>query len=153
MDYSSSEVSFSTQPLFRKEARELAGIMKKKSAKSIQKLMELSENLAVLNEERYKHFVDEYTLDNSKQALLAFKGDVYTHIDVESFTKEDFDFAQEHLRILSGLYGLLRPMDLIQPYRLEMGTRLKTKRGATCTVFGEKRSLNRLIRFPRGSLL
>ncbi|WP_162342284.1 peroxide stress protein YaaA [Cyclobacterium salsum] len=130
LDYSSSEVSFSTQPQFQKEAKELAGIMKKKSAKSIQKLMGVSENLAALNEERYKHFVDEYTQENAKQALLAFKGDVYTHIDVESFSAEDFDFAQEHLRILSGLYGLLRPMDLIQPYRLEMGTRLKTKKGS-----------------------
>ncbi|MDN3686436.1 peroxide stress protein YaaA [Cyclobacterium jeungdonense] len=130
LDYSSSEVSISSQPQFQKEARELAGIMKKKSAQSIQKLMGVSENLAALNEERYKHFVDEYTRENAKQALLAFKGDVYMHIDVDSFTEEDFNFAQEHLRILSGLYGLLRPMDLIQPYRLEMGTQLKTKKGS-----------------------
>lgn len=103
--------------------------MRKKSAGEISDLMHVSDNLAVLNEERYKTFQKEFTTENSKQALLAFKGDVYTKIDVDHFSKEDFDFAQQHLRILSGLYGLLKPLDLIQPYRLEMGTVLETKKG------------------------
>lgn len=103
--------------------------MKKKSAAEIAQLMHVSENLAELNEERYKRFQNEFNPENSKQALLAFKGDVYTKIDVDSYTYADFDFAQQHLRILSGLYGLLKPLDLIQPYRLEMGTRLETKKG------------------------
>lgn len=103
--------------------------MKKKSAAEIAQLMHVSENLAELNEERYKTFQSEFNPENSKQALLAFKGDVYTKIDVDSYTNADFDFAQQHLRILSGLYGLLKPLDLIQPYRLEMGTRLETKKG------------------------
>jgi len=103
--------------------------MKKKSAQEISELMHVSENLAVLNEERFKTFQKEFNTDNSKQALLAFKGDVYTKIDVDNYSQEEFDFAQKHLRILSGLYGLLKPLDLIQPYRLEMGTRLETKKG------------------------
>ncbi len=101
--------------------------------------MGISENLANLNEERFKTFQKDYNFENSKQALLAFKGDVYTKIEVDSFTKEDFEFAQEHLRILSGLYGLLKPMDLIQPYRLEMGTRLENKKGKNLYEFWDKK--------------
>ncbi|WP_375583646.1 peroxide stress protein YaaA [Cyclobacterium xiamenense] len=139
LDYSTTEVPLATQPLFQKETQELVGIMKKKSSKALQQLMGISENLARLNEERYQQFEEEYTSENAKQALLAFKGDVYTHIDVESFSEADFAFAQEHLRILSGLYGLLRPMDLIQPYRLEMGINLKNKKGKNLYGFwGEK---------------
>ena len=113
--------------------------MKKKSAKDISELMHVSENLAELNEERFKIFQKEYTFENSKQAILAFKGDVYTKIEVDTFAKEDFDFAQNHLRILSGLYGLLKPLDLIQPYRLEMGIRLKNKKGKNLYEFWDKK--------------
>jgi cytoplasmic iron level regulating protein YaaA (DUF328/UPF0246 family) len=91
--------------------------------------MHLSEPLAQLNEERYQSFTDTFTQENAKQALMAFKGDVYTMMDVAEYSEADLAFAQQHLRILSGLYGLLKPLDLIQPYRLEMGTRLKTKKG------------------------
>ncbi|MDO6438205.1 peroxide stress protein YaaA [Cyclobacterium sp. 1_MG-2023] len=139
LDYSPTAISIKSQPEFKKEIAELVSIMKKKSGKAIQDLMGVSENLADLNVERYKQFSDVFNEENAKQALLAFKGDVYTHIDVESFSAEDFSFAQEHLRILSGLYGLLRPMDMIQPYRLEMGIKLKNKRGKNLYEFwGDK---------------
>ena len=130
LDYSTPNFKDFTHPDFHSDIKTLVGVMKKKSAKEISELMHVSENLAVLNEERYKTFQKEFTPGNSKQALLAFKGDVYTKIDVDSYSKEDFDFAQDHLRILSGLYGLLKPLDLIQPYRLEMGTKLETKKGS-----------------------
>jgi cytoplasmic iron level regulating protein YaaA (DUF328/UPF0246 family) len=91
--------------------------------------MHLSEALATLNEERYQTFTETFSPDNSKQALLAFKGEVYAKMEADSFSAEELEFAQQHLRILSGLYGLLKPLDLIQPYRLEMGTKLKTKKG------------------------
>ncbi|GEO23755.1 peroxide stress protein YaaA [Cyclobacterium qasimii] len=128
LDYSPTNITTETQPEFKKEIGELVAIMKKKSSKAIQELMGVSENLAELNVARYHQFSDVFDGDNSKQALLAFKGDVYTHIDVASFSEEDFSFAQGHLRILSGLYGLLRPLDRIQPYRLEMGIKLKNKK-------------------------
>lgn len=101
--------------------------------------MGISENLANLNEERFKTFQQEFNFENSKQALLAFKGDVYTKIDVDNYSALDFDFAQNHLRILSGLYGLLKPLDLIQPYRLEMGTRLENKIGKNLYEFWDKK--------------
>lgn len=129
LDYSTPNFKDFTQPDFTTDIKALVNVMKKKSAEEIAELMHLSENLATLNEERYRTFQKDFTPDNSKQALLAFKGDVYTKIDVENYSKEDFEFAQNHLRILSGLYGLLKPLDLIQPYRLEMGTRLETKKG------------------------
>lgn len=129
LDYSTPNFKEYSQPEFTSDIKSLVSVMKKKSAQEIANLMHVSENLAQLNEERYKTFQKEFTTENSKQALLAFKGDVYTKIDVDNFTEEDFDFAQNHLRILSGLYGLLKPLDLIQPYRLEMGTRLETKKG------------------------
>ncbi len=147
LDLSASDVSLYTQPDFQKETKELVGIMKKKSKKAIKSLMNVSDNLASLNEERYQQFVEEFTQDNAKQALLIFKGDVYTKIEVDAFSEEDFEFAQQHLRILSGLYGLLKPMDLIQPYRLEMGITLKNKKGKNLYEFwGSKiaRAINEL---------
>jgi cytoplasmic iron level regulating protein YaaA (DUF328/UPF0246 family) len=105
------------------------GVLKKKSTSEISKLMHLSDSLASLNEERYKTFMETFSPENSKQALLAFKGEVYAKMEADQFSAEELEFAQQHLRILSGLYGLLKPLDLIQPYRLEMGTPLKTKKG------------------------
>ncbi|UZD24450.1 peroxide stress protein YaaA [Algoriphagus halophytocola] len=139
LDYSAPNFNESTQPDFQTDARSLVRVMKKKSADEIGKLMHISENLANLNEERFKTFQKDFTFDNSKQALLAFKGDVYTKIDVDEYKKEDFDFAQQHLRILSGLYGLLKPLDLIQPYRLEMGTKLETSKGKNLYEFWDKK--------------
>lgn len=139
LDYSTPVFKESTQPDFQTDTRSLVRIMKKKSAKEIGDLMHISENLAELNNERFKTFQTNFTEDNSKQAILAFKGDVYTKIDVDEYSKEDFDFAQDHLRILSGLYGLLKPLDLIQPYRLEMGIKLENKKGKNLYEFWDKK--------------
>ena len=129
LDYSHPEYSAHTQPDFTSEVKDLVGVLRKKSAAQISKLMHLSEALATLNAERYQTFMDTFSPDNSKQALLAFKGEVYAKMEADQFTAEELEFAQQHLRILSGLYGLLKPLDLMQPYRLEMGTKLKTKKG------------------------
>ncbi len=139
LDYSTPNYQAYTLPDFTSDVKALVGVMKKKSAREISELMHVSENLAVLNEERYRTFQREFNTENSKQAILAFNGDVYTKIDVDSYTSEDFDFAQNHLRILSGLYGLLKPLDLIQPYRLEMGTRLETKKGKNLYEYWDKK--------------
>ncbi len=111
-------------PKFQKEALELIGVLKEKSPEEIQNLMSLSENLAELNVDRYRKFSKGKNTKRAKQAVYAFKGDVYVGLDAEELTNDEILYAQEHLRILSGLYGLLRPLDLIQPYRLEMGTKL-----------------------------
>jgi len=139
LDYSISEFKEHTLPYFTSDIKALVSVMKKKSAKEISELMHVSENLAMLNEERYKTFQKEFTTENSKQAILAFNGDVYTKIDVNNYSAADFSFAQDHLRILSGLYGLLKPLDLIQPYRLEMGTRLETKKGKNLYEYWDKK--------------
>ncbi|HHG83324.1 MAG TPA: peroxide stress protein YaaA, partial [Bacteroidetes bacterium] len=98
------------------------------SRKKLGELMGISKDLAQLNYERYLSWQPEFSPNNAKQALLAFKGDVYVGMDTETLSEEDLDFAQGHLRILSGLYGVLRPLDLMQAYRLEMGTRLAVRR-------------------------
>ncbi|MEB2774452.1 peroxide stress protein YaaA [Algoriphagus sp. D3-2-R+10] len=139
LDYSTPNFSESTQPDFQTDTHSLVRIMKKKSATEISELMHISDNLAELNNERFKTFQKNFTRENSKQAILAFKGDVYTKIDVDEYSKQDFDFAQDHLRILSGLYGLLKPLDLIQPYRLEMGIKLENKKGKNLYEFWDKK--------------
>jgi uncharacterized protein len=111
-------------PRFQKEALELIGVLKEKSPEEIQNLMDLSENLAELNVDRYRKFKKSKSPQGAKQAVYAFKGDVYIGLEAEELSHDDILYAQDHVRILSGLYGLLRPLDLIQPYRLEMGTRL-----------------------------
>ncbi|NBV06263.1 MAG: peroxide stress protein YaaA [Proteobacteria bacterium] len=126
LDYKSdiSQKNF-TIPHFKKETENLAKSLKKFSAFDLEKLMAISKKLAELNFERFQNFSPQFDLKNSKQALLVFDGDVYQPIEKENFSAADFDFAQKNLRILSGFYGLLRPLDLIQPYRLEMGTDFK----------------------------
>lgn len=116
-----------TMPRFLSESEELVGVMRKKKVKDLEKLMDVSNKIATLNVERFRDYSPEFNEENAKQALLMFKGDVYQGIQAGDFSDEDLQFAQHHLRILSGLYGLLRPLDLIQPYRLEMGTALKTR--------------------------
>jgi len=111
-------------PKFQKEALELIGVLKEKSPEEIQNLMDLSEHLAELNAHRYQKFAKAKNTKRAKQAVYAFKGDVYIGLEAEDLSDEDLLYAQDHLRILSGLYGILKPLDLIQPYRLEMGTRL-----------------------------
>ncbi|MDF2157515.1 peroxide stress protein YaaA [Algoriphagus sp. CAU 1675] len=151
LDYSTPHFQEFSQPEFTSDIKSLVAVMKKKSAQEISDLMHVSENLANLNEERYKTFQKEFNTENSKQALLAFKGDVYTKIEVDSYNKEDFDFAQKHLRILSGLYGLLKPLDLIQPYRLEMGTRLETSKGKNLYEYWDKKIAKAINQVAEGA--
>jgi cytoplasmic iron level regulating protein YaaA (DUF328/UPF0246 family) len=107
----------------------LSKTLKRYSKKKIKDLMSISDNLSELNHERFQKFETPFTPQNAKQALFSFVGDVYSGINTSSMTQSDFEYAQDHLRILSGLYGSLKPLDLIQPYRLEMKTKLKTRRG------------------------
>ncbi len=121
-----------TIPHFKKETKKLAFELKKFPASDLEKLMGISAKLAELNFARFQNFSPKFDLKNSKQALLVFDGDVYKPIEKAKFSAADFEFAQKNLRILSGFYGLLRPLDLMQPYRLEMGTDFKK------TDFGAK---------------
>ena len=140
LDYDTPPViDKSTQPRFVEHSVELIEVLREKSPQDIAKLMSLSDKLASLNVARYGSWERESTPQNAKQALLAFKGDVYTGLNAEDFSTDDFAFAQQHLRMLSGLYGLLRPLDLMQPYRLEMGTKLVNPRGKDLyTFWGER---------------
>ncbi len=113
-----------TQPRLKKDTAVLVQELAQKSLDEIKSLMHLSDKLASLNYERYQNFADKYTKKNAEPAGLAFNGAVYQGLELETFAQADLQYAQEHLRILSGLYGVLRPMDLMQPYRLEMGTKL-----------------------------
>lgn len=118
-----------SQPQFLEHSQELVGQLRKLKPADVSSLMDISEKLGELNARRFQDWQLPFSPRNAKQAVLAFKGDVYTGMQAELFSKKDFTFAQQHLRILSGLYGLLRPLDLIQPYRLEMGTGFANKRG------------------------
>ena len=140
LDYDTPPViEQSTQPRFVEHSVELIDVLREKSPQDIAKLMSLSDKLASLNVARYGSWERESTPNNAKQALLAFKGDVYTGLNAEDFSADDFAFAQQHLRMLSGLYGLLRPLDLMQPYRLEMGTKLANARGKDLYAFWGER--------------
>lgn len=122
-------ISDFTQPELLAESALLIERARQLSPTDIAQLMKISDKLAGLNAARFADWQPDFTPDNAKQALLAFKGDVYTGLDADSLTAKDFAFAQAHLRMLSGLYGLLRPLDLMQAYRLEMGTKLDNLRG------------------------
>jgi len=124
LDFETSIDFDHTLPKFQKEALQLIDVLTDKSEKDVQDLMSISEKLATLNVERYHNFTKKKDPQHAKQAMFAFQGDVYQGLEAETMNKTQVDFAQDHLRILSGLYGLLRPLDLIQPYRLEMGTQL-----------------------------
>ena len=124
-----------TEPPFLDRSDELIEVLRGYDAKKLGKLMSISEKLSNLNVERYEKFQTPFTPANAKQALLAFKGDVYTDFRLDEYNDADFAFAQSHVRILSGLYGVLRPLDLMQPYRLEMGTKLKTEHGKNLYEF------------------
>lgn len=124
-----------TLPDYLEDSAELIHRMREFSALDIAELMKVSTKIAELNFDRYEAWNKKFTEKNAKQAVLAFKGDVYTGLDAESFSAKDFKFAQSHLRILSGLYGMLRPLDLMKPYRLEMGTKLSNERGKNLYEF------------------
>ncbi|TNE57912.1 MAG: peroxide stress protein YaaA [Alphaproteobacteria bacterium] len=119
----------STMPVRQADTAELVKAARKLSKSKIKNLMGLSDDLAVLNYERFQSFSDKPKKSESKPAIFAFRGDVYLGLQADSFDDQDLAFAQDHLRILSGLYGVLRPLDRIQPYRLEMGSKLKNPRG------------------------
>jgi cytoplasmic iron level regulating protein YaaA (DUF328/UPF0246 family) len=124
-----------TDPRLAKDTAELAAEAKKLKAADLKKLMHISDKLAELNAERFKSFNVNGQSNSSKPAGLTFDGDVYWGLEAKSLSAKDLEYAQDHLRILSGLYGVLRPMDKIQPYRLEMGSRLATKRGKSLYDF------------------
>jgi hypothetical protein len=134
-----------SEPRMLDETQELIDVMAEKSPAEIARLMSVSQGLAELNHERYQDFEQPFTTDNARPAILAFTGDVYLGMDPNgTFTERDFTHAQKVLRILSGLYGVLRPLDLMQPYRLEMGTSLKTDRGDSLYSFWGDRITDQL---------
>ena len=130
LDYSPVEKNLdSTIPSLLEHSNELIKDLKSLNPQEVSSLMSLSDKLGALNYERFQEWKTPFTKSNSKQAILAFKGDVYQGLDAESLSETELIWAQKHVRILSGLYGILKPMDLMQPYRLEMGTKFATKRG------------------------
>jgi cytoplasmic iron level regulating protein YaaA (DUF328/UPF0246 family) len=145
-----------TQPEFLESARELIDQLKELEPHQVSNLMSISDKLGQLNAERFRNWHTPFTPDDARQAILAFKGDVYTGLDAYQFSEDDFTFAQKHLRMLSGLYGILRPLDLMQPYRLEMGTKLNNTHGKDLYAFwGSKITdeINRLLSADDGVLV
>ena len=143
-------------PEFSTESTSLVKALRKLSAAELAKLMKVSEKLAVLNVDRYRNWQMRPNPANAKQALMAFKGDVFDAMNIDTYTAGAFDFSQQHLRILSGLYGILRPLDLIQPYRLEMATRLTAAGSKNLYAFwGDKlhQSLSDLLSREKSGIL
>ena len=157
LDYTSTLATKEySQPRFLEQSAQLIEILRKLSPNELAELMKLSDKLAGLNVARFTEWQPEFTLENARQAILAFKGDVYTGLDAASLSTEDFQYAQQHLRILSGLYGVLRPLDLMQPYRLEMGTRLQNPEGKNLYEFWGERlteSLNQCLAEQKADVL
>ena len=138
-DFSTPDIQDHTLTRQLNESEALVKILKQKTQNELSKLMSISDKLAKLNYDRFQNFSTPFDFDNAKQALLAFKGDVYNGIDAPSLSKKDLIFAQDNLRMLSGLYGVVRPLDLIAPYRLEMGTKLENPKGKNLYEFwGDK---------------
>ena len=140
-------LDFDTRPVTRKHSAprfmdasaELVTLLKDRPAHELASMMRISDNLAELNARRFSQWQPPFTTANAKQAVLAFRGDVYTGLEADDWQPADFDWAQKHLRILSGLYGVLRPLDLIQAYRLEMGTKLNNASGDDLYAFWRAR--------------
>lgn len=136
LDYDSALPERShTQPLFVDDAKKLIKVLKTKSVAEVGELMSISESLSELNAQRYAQWKPVFDTDHARQAALAFNGDVYEGLDAKSLSAKQLDWAQDHVAILSGLYGVLRPLDLMRPYRLEMGTRLQTPAGSNLYEF------------------
>ncbi len=135
LDYEYDGFKAASTPRLKNKTQELIDILKKKKATDLMKLMKINEKLGQLNFERYQNFSEKYTVKNSKPALSAFKGDVYLGLDVATLKAKDIDIANDKIRILSGLYGLLKPLDKMQPYRLEMGTKLQNASGKNLYKF------------------
>ena len=157
LDYSQlSEAQEFTQPLLLEHSEQLLNDLRLLSPDDICSLMGLSDKLGALNYERFQEWQTPFSTDNAKQAILAFKGDVYQGLDAERMSTDELNWAQDNLRILSGLYGLLRPLDLMQPYRLEMGTKFANERGGNLYQFwGEiiTNQLNKLLSVSPKSVL
>lgn len=157
LDYESPLATEShSQPDFLEDACELVDQLKTLEPHQISNLMHVSDKLGQLNADRYQTWHTPFSPANARQAILAFKGDVYTGLAAENFNESDFEFAQKHLRMLSGLYGVLKPLDLMQPYRLEMGTRFENSRGKDLYAFWGDRitdELNRLLSADDGVLV
>jgi cytoplasmic iron level regulating protein YaaA (DUF328/UPF0246 family) len=134
-DFEPTQIDVFTQIRQIEQSQVLVDLLKGKTQDDIASLMSISDKLSKLNFDRFQTFSTPFTLNNAKQALLAFKGDVYNGIDAPSLSLDDLEFAQQHLRMLSGLYGVIRPLDLIQAYRLEMGTKLKNSQGKNLYEF------------------
>jgi len=126
-------------PEYLEKSSELVKVLKQKSFLDLMELMQVSKKIAQLNVERFNQWKLPFSIENAKQAVLAFKGDVYTGLDAPALSENRLAYTQSHLRILSGLYGLLRPLDLMQPYRLEMGLKLTTKKGENLYQFWGKK--------------
>ena len=141
----------SSYPEFLDHSQKLIKELRTLSVSKLCSLMSISSKLAVLNEQRYQDWRLPFTTSNAKQAIMAFKGDVYTGFAFDKYNEKDFSYAQKHLRILSGLYGLLRPLDLIQPYRLEMGTKLTTPQSKNLYEFWGSTLTNALNRTIKNS--
>jgi len=136
LDYEFETNSNHSIPAFLSESTQLIGQLKKKEPKDIASLMGLSDKLAVLNYDRYQSWTASKNISSdSKQSMLVFKGDVYQGLQAEDLSEADMKFAQKHIRILSGLYGILKPLDVMKPYRLEMGTKLETPKGKNLYEF------------------
>jgi cytoplasmic iron level regulating protein YaaA (DUF328/UPF0246 family) len=152
----SAHISKHTIPEFLDDSQLLVARLQKLSVSNFSRLMGVSEKLAILNVNRYQNWLTSPAGSDAKQALLAFKGDIYAAMDADRYRIKDFDFAQKHLRILSGLYGILRPLDLIQPYRLEMAAKLKTDRGQNLYRFWGHRintALNKLLKHEKSGVV
>ena len=131
LDFSNTDIlSQFSQCDFLKKSQILIDETKNMSISELKTLMKISDKLAEINRERFKQWSTPFTKEIAKQAILSFKGDTYIGLNAETFSNKDFEYAQDHFRILSGLYGILRPLDLIQPYRLEMGTKLENPNGS-----------------------
>lgn len=152
MDMDPAKKVDASQSLFLDRSKKLIAQARRFSTAELMEFMQISEKLATLNHQRFKDWKPPFTTQNAKQAMLAFTGDVYDGLDAATLKKRDINFAQEHLRILSGLYGLLRPLDLIQPYRLEMGRPLETRGAATLYAFWKEIITTELNQLP-GNLL
>ena len=136
LDYDTPpQVNTHTQPLFSRQSAALIDVLKTKTPQDISSLMKLSDVLSGLNVARYQGWSEKFTAKNSKQSVLAFNGDVYEGLNAKTLSASQLDWAQQHLCILSGLYGVLRPLDWMQPYRLEMGTALRTEKSSNLYQF------------------
>jgi hypothetical protein len=157
LDYETPATTESfTQPTQLTQSRKLIRRLRQLGSGDIARLMNVSDNLAELNRQRFRQWKTPFRPENARQALFAFKGDVYLGLDAYSLDEDALDFAQQHLRILSGLYGILRPLDLMQPYRLEMGTRLSTEQGSNLYQFWDDRiskALNRELKQTQAGTL